>query len=346
MPRRPEHFRPVPLALAVLACALLALPAGASASRLVGGREQSAITRAFLHQPASKGKAIVSIRSSATSPAWTIVRWVFPAKAGRGGTGSATPRLHATFFRAGKGGAAPGRPPARVARELSAAFRVTILYTGSGSERINYSQTYRSVCSGGGGFVEQERDTVSPLSWRVRYTVDLDRLLSAVRGPQGLVLVPTVAFDPAGSRLSATERRSRTYVDQGCFNRPTNYTCVTSFHFASGGGSDLGFLPGAGAEIGIPMRASGRGRCAPEDYTLGPSLWASGAATALVRSLGLLGGGRLPANPYARQKVSWPGNSAPAKGGVATSPCSGIGSSCSDRFNWRGSIRLQAASSR
>jgi hypothetical protein len=232
-----------------------------------------------------------------------------------------------------------------VAHELSAAFRVTILYTGSGSEHINYSQAYRTVCSGGGGFVEQEQDTVSPLSWRVRYTVDLDRLLSAVRGPQGLVLVPTVSFDPARSTLRATERRSRTYVDQGCFNRPTNYTCVTSFHFTSGGANELGFLPGAGAEIGIPMRASGRGRCAPEAYTLGPSLWAGGAATALVRSLGLLGGGRLPANPYAPQKVSWPGNSAPAKGGVATSPCQGIASSCSDRFNWRGSVRLQAGSS-
>jgi hypothetical protein len=335
----------VPFALAVLVCVLLAVPAGASASRLVGGREKSAITRAFFHQRASKSKAIVSIRSSAISPAWTIVRWVFPTKAGGGGTGSATPRLHASFFHAGKGGAVPGSPPPRVARELSAAFRVTILYTGSGSEHINYSQTYRSVCSGGGGFVEQEQDTVSPLSWRVRYTVDLDRLVSAVRGPQGLVLVPTVSFDPAGSRLSATERRSRTYVDQGCFSRPTNYTCVTSFHFGGGSGNDLGFLPGAGAEIGIPMRASGRGRCAPEDYTLGPSLWARGAATVLVRSLGLVGAGGLPANPYAPQKVSWPGNSAPAKGGVATSPCQGIASSCSDRFNWRGSVRLEPASS-
>jgi hypothetical protein len=232
-----------------------------------------------------------------------------------------------------------------VARELSAAFRVTILYAGSGSEHINYSQTYRTVCSGGGGFVEQEQDAVSPLWWRVRYTVEPDRLLSAVRGPQGLVLVPTVSFDPARSALKATERRSRTYVDQGCFDRPTNHTCVTSFHLMSGGATGLGLLPGAGAEIGIPMRASGRGKCAPEDYTLGPSLWASGAATALVRSLGLVGSGRLPANPYAPQKVSWPGNSALAKGGVATSPCQGIASSCSDRFNWRGSVRLVPAAS-
>jgi hypothetical protein len=329
--------------LVVAACLLLALPAGAAAARLVGGHRQSAITRAFLAQHGSKGRVIASIRSSSVAPAWTIVRWALPTVAGSSATSQASPHLHTTFFHTGKGAPQPGRPPAKVARELTAAFRVTILYTGSGSENVNYSQTYRSVCSGGGGFVEQEQDTVSPLSWRVRYTVDLDRLLSAVRGPQGVVLVPTVSFDPATSRLNATERRSRTYVDQGCFDRPTNYHCVTGFHFGGGGGSDLSLRPGTGAEIGIPMRGTGQGQCAAEDYTLGPSLWDSGAATALVRSLGLLGG-HLPGNPYAAQNLSWPGNSATAQDGSAGGPCSGLASGCTDRFNWRGSVALEPAS--
>jgi hypothetical protein len=324
------------LALATAACLLLAVPAGAAAARLVGGKRQSAIRRAFFRQPGSKERAIVSVRSSSISPVWTVVRWVLPAKAGENGLSQSAPRLHSSFFRAVR----PGHPPARVAHELVARFRVAILYTGSGSEHVDYAQTYRTVCSGGGGFVEQEQDTVSPMSWRVRYTVDLDHLLSAVRGRQGVVLVPSVSFDPGTSKLSATERRSRTYVDEGCFNRPTSYTCVTAFHL-TGGGNGLGFEPGAGTEIGLPMRATGKGKCAAQDYTLGASLWASGAATALVRSLGLLGS-RLPANPYAPQRVAWPGNSASAKDGSAISPCQGIAAGCTDKLTWRGSVSLQS----
>jgi hypothetical protein len=329
----------VPLLLAATVCAQLTFAAGATAARLVGGKQQAAVTRAFFHQKGPKGRVVVSIRSSSVSSAWTVVRWVIPTPAGGHGTGQSNPRLHSTYFR----GQQPGRPPATVTRDLAAPFRVTIVYTGSGSESVNYSQTYRSVCSGGGGFVEQERDTVSP-SWRVRYTVNVDQLLSAVRGPQGVVLVPTVSFDPGSSRLRAIETRARTYVDQGCFDHPTNDKCVTTFRFTSGGANELSLRPGAGTEIGIPMRGAGRGQCAPEDYTLGPSLWDSGAATAAVRSLSLVGG-RLPAHPYARLNVSWPRNSSPAADGAATSPCQGIGSGCSDQLRWRGSVRLQTASS-
>jgi hypothetical protein len=343
MPRRRDPLRAVLLVLMATSCALLADSTSATAARLVGGKQQAAITRGFFHQRGPKGRAIVSIRSSSVSSAWSVVRWVIPTPAGGQGIGQSAPRLHSTYFHAGPRGQQPGAPPARVSRDLAGAFRITIVYTGSGSENVNYAQTYRSVCSGGGGFVEQERDTVSP-SWRVRYSVNVDRLLSAVRGPQGVVLVPTVAFAPASSRVSATETRSRTYVDQGCFDHPTNYQCVTSFHLAGGGANDLGFPPGAGTEIGIPMRGAGRGRCAPADYTLGPSLWASGAATAAVRTLGLVGG-RLPSHPYAPLKISWPRNSAPAGDGTATSPCQGIHSGCSDQFSWRGSVRLQTASS-
>jgi hypothetical protein len=328
---------------AATGCALLALPAGATAARLVGGRQQAAITRAFFHQRGPKGRVIVSIRSSSVSFPWTVVRWVIPTPAGGHGPAQSNPRLHSTYFHASTRGQQPGQPPARVGRDLAAAFRVTIVYTGSGRESVNYSQIYRSVCSGGGGFVEQERDTLSP-SWRVRYAVNLDRLLSAVRGPQGVVLVPTVTFDLARSRVRAVETRSRTYVDQGCFDHPTNYKCVTSFRVTAGGGNELGFIPGAGTEIGIPMRGTGRGQCAPAAYTLGPSLWDSGAATAAVRSLGLIGG-RLPSHPYAPLKVSWPRNSAPGGAGSMASPCQGIRSGCSDQFSWRGSVRLEAASS-
>jgi hypothetical protein len=322
---------------AAVVCAALIAPAGATAARLVGGRQQAALTRAFFHLRGPRGRVIVSIHSSTVSPTWTVVRWVLPTPAGSHGTGQANPRLHSAYFHDRQ----PASPPAKVTRDLSAPLRVTILYSGSGRETVNYAQIYRSVCSGGGGFVEQERDTVTP-SWRVRYSVEIDHLLSAVRGPQGVVLVPAVSFEALGSRLSATETRSRSYVDQGCFDHPTNHTCVTSFHFTSGGGSDLGFVPGAGPEIGIPMRGSGRGQCAPEDYTLGPSLWDSGGATAAVRSLGLIGA-RLPANPYAALKVSWPRNSA-GESSLAT-PCAGLSSGCSDQFGWHGSVRLEATTS-
>jgi hypothetical protein len=328
----------VTLVLAATAGALLALPAGATAARLVGGKQQAAITRAFFRQRGPRGRAVVSIRSSSVSSAWTVVRWVLPTRAGGRGTAPSNPRVFSTYFHA----ATPGQPPARVSRDLASAFRVTILYTGTGTENVDYGQLYRSVCSGGGGFIEQERDSVSP-AWRIRYTVQPDRLLSAVRGRQGLVLVPTVSFDRAGSRLTAVETRTRTYVDQGCFDHPTNYKCVTSFNLTRSG-SDLGFVPGAGAEIGIPMRGTGHGQCGPEKYTLGPSLWDSGGATAAVRSLGLVGG-RLPAMPYAAMKVSWPRNSAPVSEGSLASPCQGIKSGCSDQWHWRGSVRLETAAS-
>jgi hypothetical protein len=87
------------------------------------------------------------------------------------------------------------------------------------------------------------------------------------------------------------------------------------------------------------MRGSGRGQCAPEDYTLGPSLWDSGGAAALVRVLGLIDG-RLPANPYRSVRVSWPANSAALQDGSLSGPCQGLAAGCTDQFSWHGTVRL------
>jgi hypothetical protein len=339
---RRSDLRPALAVPALIACVLLVVPAGAAAARLVGGRQQAAISRAFFRQHGSKGRVITSIRASSRSPSWSVARWVTPTRGGGSSTSQSNPRVHATYFHAVGGAQRPRRPPAKTARELGQSFRITVFYTGSGSENVNYAQSYRSVCSGGGGFVEQERDTVSPMSWRVRYTVNLDQIVSAVRGPQGVVVVPTVTFDHGSSSLNATEHISRSYVDQGCFNTPTNTTCVNRFRFSSGGGDQLGFRPGQGLEIGIPMKAAGQGKCSPSYYQLGPSLWDSGAATALVHALGLPGG-TLPANPYRTLKLSWPVNSAGHHDDSVASPCQGIASGCTDRFSWKGSARLERA---
>lgn len=123
-----------------------------------------------------------------------------------------------------------------------------------------------------------------------------------------------------------------------------NFSCSTVYHLASNGAdSDLGFDPELGTEIGIPMVGRNTGQCSPEDYTVGPSLWDSGASTVVVPRLGLLGllGKQLPANPYAPIRVSWPVDSALAQEGFLVSPCEGITASCTDQLKWHGSVQLQ-----
>jgi hypothetical protein len=231
-----------------------------------------------------------------------------------------------------------------VRSDLDRDLRVAVVYSGAGSEKLSYQQTYRSVCDGAGGFVEQQQATVSPMSWSVQYVVDLDRLQAAVAGAQGPAIVPTISFVPSASHLQATEVLSRSSVDQGCSSHPTTYRCVTSFQLVNpGAGPELSLHPGAGTEIGIPMRSAPRGQCSADDYTVGPSLWDSGASTVIVPRLGLLGGA-LPARPYAPVRVSWPGNSALEQQGFLTSPCQGISSTCSDQLSWHGTVRLQPAS--
>ena len=66
---------------------------------------------------------------------------------------------------------------------------------------------------------------------------------------------------------------------------------------------------------------------------------------ALVRGLGFAGG-KLPGNPYAAVRVSWPGDSALLPDGLGVSPCQGYVSGCTDAMRWQGTVRLQRVSGR
>ncbi len=322
----------------------LAVPAAGQAAWLAGGATQRAVARSFAAEPSHHGQVIVSIRTSKVSSSWAIARSVTPQTAGQTRSG-ATPALHSTYFHLSGGRASPASPPGTVRADLTRAFQVAVVYAGSGGESITYQQSYRSVCAGQGGFVDTETDAVSPMSWKVRYIVDLDDLLAAVRGPTGVTLVPNVTFDRGGSTVTAGEAVGRTVQDLGCNGKPSTFTCTSTF---SAGGSDpggqLAFTPGSGLQIGIPVAVRRRGGCDPDNFTLGPSLWDSGAATALVGRLGLLGGGALPPNPYKPLRVSWPANSAQQELGFATSPCAGDGAACRDAFHWTGTVSLESVS--
>jgi hypothetical protein len=237
----------------------------------------------------------------------------------------------------------PGAPPAAARADLARHFRVAVVYSGSGAETIAYRQLYRSVCPGAGGFTDEQTDTVGPMSWSVRYVVDLDAVQSAVRVPGGTVLVPAVSFDRSRSRLSAHEIRSRTAIDEGCNGQPTTFECDATYALGSPSDALLSFPAAGGLEIGVPTKPNPSGDCDPSDYTLGPSLWDSGGTTAVVASLGLAGA-RLPANPYAPIPVSWPGNSPVVISGSPVSPCQGDTAACHDAFRWSGHVALQAVS--
>src|SRR6201999_2936107 len=150
------------------------------AARLVGGRTEKSLARAFSAQRSHRGQAIVSIRTSSVNGSWAVVRSVMPQAAGQTRS-DATPPLHSTYYHLVGNGARPATPPRAVRADLAHDFQVAVVYAGSGRESIAYQQDYGSVCAGAGPFVDQETDTVSPMTWSVRYVVDLDRLLSAVR---------------------------------------------------------------------------------------------------------------------------------------------------------------------
>ncbi len=325
--------------------ALVLLPGTAMAARLVGGHEQRLVARAFtaLHTQ----RQIVSIRASTVAPSWVVVTSVTPEASGRTTAAAHSADLHRTYFHLVGGHARPGSPPRGARADLARPFQVALVYRGAGTETVSYSQLYRSVCAGAGGFTDQQQETVSPMSWSVRYVVDLDSVIEAAESPEGATILPAVTFDAPASRLNAIEKLTRTYVDQGCFNAPKNYSCNTIFHLSEpGADSDLGFDPGLGTEVGIPMAGRSSGQCSPDDYTVGPSLWDGGATTAVVGQLGQLGllGTQLPGNPYAPIPVSWPTNSAVAQEGFLVSPCQGIPSSCTDLLSWHGTVQLQAVS--
>lgn len=333
---RPDRARRLAIGLVILG--LLALPTTAPAAKLIGGSEQAAVSKAFAKLKGQAGETIVSIRASTVTPSWVVVKSV---KAQRGDS-SRAPRVRTTFLHHAGNRFRAASPPRRARADLSAPFEVAMVYSGSGSEAVHYKQTYRTTCIGGGGFVDKQNATVTPMSWSVRYLIEPDRLQAAVRTAAGVAIVPTVAFDSSASVLSASEKVTRTYVDNGCFDTPTTVTCTSAFHLLTkGADSDLSFDPGVGTEIGIPMRATNKGKCDPDNFTIGPSLWDEGASVAAVGKLDLIGG-RLPANPYGRVRVSWPGSSALKQQDFLTSPCQGIASVCTDSLRWRGTVQLQA----
>jgi hypothetical protein len=327
-----------------VAAACLAAPAASMAARLVGGPEQAAIVRAFGAQASHRRDVVVSVRASSASPAWAVVRFVAPEAGGGTMAGAATPRLQSAYYhrvgRAQRG----GNPPGSVRRELNRPLEVAVVYSGSGGESITYDAGYKSDCAGQGGFTDTETVTVTPMSWRVRYVVDLDDLLAAVRSADGTVLVPEVTFDAGASSLSASETISRAIQDLGCNGNPTTFNCTEAFRLGGPDpAGDLTFSPADGTEIGVPVADTTSGACAPTDFTLGPALWDGGGATSVVGRLGLLGG-RLPANPYAPIRVTWPGGSAAQAQGFAASPCQGDSSACTDAFHWSGTVSLQTVS--
>jgi hypothetical protein len=341
MPSLPQAAtRRITIVLALGGLALAA-PASSSAARLAGGATQRAIARAFSAPRSHRGQAIVSIRTSSVSSSWAVVRSVTPLTAGQTRAG-ATPALRSTYYHVTGRRVRPAPPPRAVRADLARDFRVEVVYAGSGAESIAYTQTYRSVCAGEGGFVDTENDAVDPMSWSVRYVVDLDDLLSAVRSPAGIALVPNVTFDATGSHVNAVETVSRSVQDLGCNGRATTFNCTT--RFAAGGpdpGGQLSFPAGSGLEVGVPTAPAQLGACNPDNFTLGPSEWDSGAATALVGQLKLLGG-TLPARPYAPVKVAWPAGAAPQAQGFAASPCQGDTAVCSDIFRWQGTVSLRS----
>ncbi|MFZ1994569.1 MAG: hypothetical protein WAU75_10715 [Solirubrobacteraceae bacterium] len=340
MPTRSPARRVVAIVMGVCAVALSAPPAGLAA-RLVGGPTQRAIARAFFAQRSHRGQTIVSIRTSSVNSSWAVVRSVTPQPAGQTRSG-ATPALRSTYYHLARGRARPASPPRAAKADLARAFRVEVVFSGSGRESIAYTATYGSVCAGEGPFLDTETDTVSPMSWSVRYVVDLDDLLSAVHGSAGVTLVPNVTFDAAGSHVNAIETISRSVQDVGCNGQATTFDCTTTF---GAGGPDpagrLSFPAGSGLQTGVPTAAQQRGACDPDNFTLGPSLWDNGAATATVSQLKLLGG-TLPARPYAPVKVSWPAGSDQPVPSFAASPCQGDTAVCTDAFRWQGTVALQS----
>lgn len=332
----------LPLA-GLLTLAVLLAPATAHAARLVGGREQAAIAKAFFARRSHKGQVIVSTRASTVARAWVVVKSVRPEALGRHTAGGRTPRLQSTYYRLTGGRVKRATPPAGPRTDLARDFRIAVLYTGSGSETISYHQLYRSVCSGSGGFTDEQAVTIKPMSWSVRYVVDLDALQSAVRRPAGTVVVPAVSLERSGSQVSAHEVLTRTAIDRGCNGQPTTFQCDTTYALGPPADGRLSFPATGGLEVGVPTSSNPSGDCDPSDYTLGPSLWDSDATTAVTASLGLIDAA-LPANPYAAVPVSWPLHSLALASGFTASPCQGDGAACKDTFRWTGHIVLQAVS--
>jgi hypothetical protein len=323
--------------IAVVAFALLALPAGAGAARLVGGSTWTAISRAFDRIGGHRGQAIISIRASTVNPSWSVVK---SARVPTPGT-SPTPSivLQSTYFQAFQGGPRAMLPPAAVRADLDSDFRIEIVYAGSGTETFRYEASNQSQC-GPGSYTDLEQGSVSPMSWRVGYVVDLDRIDAILRSPEGDTIVPEVAFAVRGSDLSAVQRVSRSYLDTGCGGRAHAYGCTTTYHLPSPSQAEpVWFVPGGVTGIPVPLSRSSSGRCAAGDYASGPSLWDGGAATAVVAGLNVVGP-RPPADPYAPIALSWPTDSPLAHNGFLPSACGTLIDDCVDQLSWSATVTL------
>jgi hypothetical protein len=330
-----------------LGCALALLGGlaawGASpalAARLAGGGRQAAIKRAFTAHGAHKQQTVVSVRTSTVNGAWALVESVRLPRAGRTGASAGNLRPTNTYYHVVHGAERSGNPPGPVKADLGRNFKLAVLYTGSGSETINYTERTAGVCQAAGGWIDQQTETVTPMSWSLRYVIDLDSLAAAVSDGRTVVVVPAVTLDRGASTLNATEQTTRSTVDLSCNGTTTTTRCATRYRLG-GSGSDnwLSLIP-AGLEVGIPMSKSTLGSCDPDSYTLGPSLWDSDAATALAGKLKVLGGS-LPANPYAPVKLAWPFGSSLVADGAIASPCQGNAAACTDSMNWKATVRLQ-----
>jgi hypothetical protein len=149
-----------------------------------------------------------------------------------------------------------------------------------------------------------------------------------------------VSFDASDSNVSAREILTRTAIDRGCNGQPTTYACNATYAVGPASQGLLSFPAAGGVEVGVPTTSNPSGDCDPSDFTLGPSLWDSGATTAVSRRLRLIGGA-LPAHPYAPVAVSWPKDSPALASGAPASPCQGDGAACRDTFRWSGHVSLQ-----
>lgn len=334
MLRGPYRLRAVPVACVVAVMFGGALTSSAWGAKLIGGRRQGAVVRAFKAAPKHRDQLVVAVLGSTASPGWAAVASV------RDGGGA----VSRSYYHHAGGAERGGKPPRGARVDLSHNFKVAVVYSGSGTETITYAQLYRSGCAGAGGYINQQTDTVSPMSWKVRYVVDLNHLAAAVSDAGDAALVPSITLAGGASSVNVTERDTRTSVDVGCNGQPSTIICVAHWGLSGAqAAAAVSFVPGTGLEVGVPTRRSTSGSCDPNQFTLGPSLWAGGAAVAVVRGLGFAGGG-LPGNPYAPMRVSWPGNSALGADGVAVTPCQGYISGCTDAMQWHGTVRLQPVS--
>ena len=238
---------------------------GQARRRPRAGRDRARVLRA---RRAHRGQAIVSIRASTVSPAWVVVKSVRPQAAGR--TAAAASRQAAdaptsTGSAAAQRGAAdpaggPGRPE-------PATSRSRCVYSGSGWRRSPTQQTYRSSCAGGGGFIDKQNETVTPMSWTVRYVVDLDRLQAAVRTPAVVgARAHGGASTRAASRLERHEKLTPHLRRQRLLRQARRtFTCTSALPAQRAGGADSDALvrPRVGTRDRDPDARSTTGQVRP-----------------------------------------------------------------------------------